>query len=102
MYYKLLYRFGFIYHNYSHIPYTKFILFSYVSNLTAEPGLLIGFLSKAERIPLPVPLKTLDIYISRDSTWLLHSSTIHIIVQLSTLQWKNPTPKQNPQNWHHS
>lgn len=68
MYYKLLYVFDFIYHNYPHIPYTKFILFSYVSDLTAELGLLIGFLSKAERIPLPVPLKTLDVYIPRDST----------------------------------
>ena len=69
MYYKLFYKFDFIYHKYTHIPYTKFILFSYLSNLTAELGfLLTGFLSKAERIPLPAPLKTLDICICTDST----------------------------------
>lgn len=69
MYHKLFYIFDFTYHKYPHTPYTKFILFSYLPNLTAGLGfLLIGFLIKAERIPLPVPLKTLDICISRDAT----------------------------------
>lgn len=38
------------------------MLFLYLSNLTAELGLLlIGFLNKFGRAALPVPLKTLDI-----------------------------------------
>jgi len=46
MYYKLVYMFDFIYHKHVHIPYIKFILFLYLSSLTAELGfLLIGFLS---------------------------------------------------------
>lgn len=85
----------FLYHKYTPTPYTKLMLFSYLSNLTAELGLLlIGFLNKAGRAALPAPLKTLDIHLSRDKRLLHSSQTPAINIRVEKTQPNQTTKPQ--------